>query len=288
MFALSMPTAEIFVPSGIEPDSALPRTTHLAIGAHQDDLEIMAIEGILACYRQPGRAFTGVVVTDGRGAPRSGPYAGCSDDDMVHIRREEQKNAARIGQFNAQILLDLPSSAVKDTRAGGPAVDDLFAIVNACRAGTIYAHNLADKHDTHVAVALRTIEALRRLPADARPARLLGCEVWRDLDWLCDEDKAVLDASANDGLQHALLAVFDSQVSGGKRYDLAALGRRRANATFHQPRGVDAATGAVFAMDLTPLLHDDTLDPAAYTLAHIDRFREDVRARLARYAPTGQ
>ena len=59
----------------------------------------------------------------------------------------------------------------------------------------MYTHNLADKHETHVAVALRTIAAIRGLPEEERPARLLGCEVWRDLDWMLDEEKVVLDLS---------------------------------------------------------------------------------------------
>jgi hypothetical protein len=57
---------------------------------------------------------------------------------------------------------------------------------------------------------------------------VLGCEVWRDLDWLLDSDKVALDSSAKPELAAALLKVFDSQISGGKRYDLATLGRRAA------------------------------------------------------------
>ena len=39
--------AEIFVPEGTPALQALARTTHLAIAAHEDDIEIMAIDGIL-------------------------------------------------------------------------------------------------------------------------------------------------------------------------------------------------------------------------------------------------
>ena len=35
----------------------------------------------------------------------------------------------------------------------------------------------------------------------------------------------------------ALCGVFDSQISGGKRYDSRIRGRQLANATFHDPRG---------------------------------------------------
>ena len=37
----------------------LARTTDLCIGAHQDDIEIMAYGPIAACYGDPTRAFTG-------------------------------------------------------------------------------------------------------------------------------------------------------------------------------------------------------------------------------------
>ena len=52
----------------------------------------------------------------------------------------------------------------------------------------------------------------------------------------------------------SLLGVFDSQVCGGKRYDLATMGRRRANATYLASHGVDESTSLIFGMDLTPLM----------------------------------
>ena len=62
----SLPTAEIYVPDGRPAAEALARTTHLAIGAHQDDLEIMAADGILQCFQRDERGFTGVVVTSSK------------------------------------------------------------------------------------------------------------------------------------------------------------------------------------------------------------------------------
>ena len=78
---------------------------------------------------------------------------------------------------------------------------------------------------THVAAALRVICALRSFPDDLHPEKLYGCEVWRSLDWLCDEDKVVFDVSAYPNISAALIGVFDSQITGGKRYDLAAPAR---------------------------------------------------------------
>ena len=58
------------------------------------------------------------------------------------------------------------------------------------------------------------------------------------------------------------------------------LGRRRANATFFESHGVDRSNALAFAMDLTPLAHDDTLDIVDYVTGFIGRFRADVAAKL--------
>ena len=68
-----------------------------------------------------------------------------------------------------------------------------------------------------------------------------------------------------------LIGAFDSQIAGGKRYDLAAAGRKRANATFLDSHAVDRATAVEYAMDLTPLVRDPTLDVTRWTLQLVER-----------------
>jgi hypothetical protein len=131
-------------------------------------------------------------------------------------------------------------------------------------------------------VALKVIAAIRSLPADERPQKLYGCEVWRDLDWMVDADKVGMNLTHHENLQAALLGVFDSQIAGGKRYDLATLGRRRANATYFESHGVDVTLGLSYAMDLTPLIADVTQEPAAFVQSHIQRFARDVAERVKR------
>lgn len=275
----SLSSAEVYIPDGKAFPDALSRTTHLAVGAHQDDLEIMAFDGIIACFQKADKWFSGVVVTNGGGSPRTGVYADNTDEDMMAVRRTEQKKAAMVGEYAAQFLLDQPSSAVKDA-ANSQVVDDLYAILEATRPEVVYTHNPADKHDTHVGVMLRLVAAIRKMPVEARPKKLYGCEVWRDLDWMNDGDKVAFDVSAHENLQAALLGVFDSQVAGGKRYDLATMGRRRAHATYHASHGVDTSTGIVFAIDLTPLITDETLTVLELTQQHIDRFTSEVSERM--------
>ena len=149
---LQVETAEIFVPDGRPTAEALARTTHMAIAAHQDDLEIMAFDGILRCFQQDDRGFCGIVITDGSGSPRDDLYRDYSDEEMQAVRRKEQKKAAVVGEYTAQVLLDYPSAVVKDWNNPAPT-DDLVALLQAAHPQVVYTHNLADKHDTHVAVA---------------------------------------------------------------------------------------------------------------------------------------
>jgi LmbE family N-acetylglucosaminyl deacetylase len=271
--------ADLFIPDGRSPEEAFARTTHLAVGAHQDDVEIMAIDGILACFQRDDRWFSAVILTDGAGSPRAGPYADVSDEAMQSIRAEEQKKAAVVGEYAAVALLGYPSRAVKDPSDDRP-VRDLETLLRAAHPEIVYTHNPADKHPTHVAVALKTIAAIRSLSPADRPRRLYGCEVWRSLDWMLDQDRTAFDCSASEGLQMALLGVFDSQISGGKRYDLATMARRRAHATYDESHGVDVGTGLAYAMDLTPLIEDASLDVVAYVTGFLERFSEDVRRKL--------
>lgn len=274
-------SARIYIPDQTPETEALAKTTFLCIAAHQDDIEIMAAQPILECFQQPQKGFTGVVMTDGRGSPRIGTYAQTTDEEMRLVRIKEQCKAADIGEYAALVLLDYPSVEVKDAANGG-CVEDIIQIIRVARPKIIFTHNLADKHDTHVAVGLRVIEALRRLAPDERPQKVLGCEVWRSLDWMNDDDKVVMDLSSHENLQHALLGVFDSQIAGGKRYDLAAMSRRRANATFFESHGVDVMTGMSVAMDLTTLMNDSNVQPSDYIMEYIHRFEVDIKARIGR------
>ena len=276
-------TAELFVPDGKPEAEALARVTHLGVGAHQDDLEIMAYDGILKCFGHATDWFCGVTVTNGAGSPRSGLYARYSDEDMQKIRRVEQKKAAVVGEYGAMVFLDHTSGEVKDPRDAGPR-EDLKALMLKTKPKVVYTHNLADKHDTHVSVALRTIQALRELPESARPGRLLGCEVWRDLDWMMDTDKVPLDVSAHENLGMALVGLYDSQISGGKRYDISTMGRRRANATYFASHGVDEAELLIYAVDMTPLIQDPKRDIAAYIQGYLDRFSGEVTARIKKHS----
>jgi LmbE family N-acetylglucosaminyl deacetylase len=270
---------DIFIPDGAPLEAALARTTHLCISAHQDDIEIMAYHGIAECFGQKDKWFSGVVATNGAGSPRSGIYGGYTDEEMQKVRLIEQRKAAYVGDYACQIQLGYTSSQVKNPSETA-LVEDLKRILRAMQPEVVYLHNPADKHDTHIGVLLRSIAALRAVRDKVRPKKVYGCEVWRNLDWMPDEAKQVLPSSAKPNIAAALVGVFDSQISGGKRYDLATAGRRLANATYFASHGTDQETALSFAMDLTPLIEDPSLSIAQYVLGFIDNFRADVERRL--------
>ncbi|MBK1877763.1 PIG-L deacetylase family protein [Pelagicoccus mobilis] len=272
-----------FVPDGVGLQSAQKRVSHMAIGAHQDDLEIFAYHGIAACYRSASNWFAGVTVTDGGGSARIGPYQHFSDEQMKEERHREQNRAAKMGGYSFQAQLGVPSKVIKDEAASVELVDELYELLDACRPHTLYLHNPADKHDTHVAVLSRCVAALRRMALEDRPKRIYGCEVWRDLDWLDDEYKVALPVDDHPILARDLVAVFESQIAGGKDYISATLGRRHANATFYQSHSVDKVNGYTFAMDLSPLLADDNLSMREFTMQHLERFKSDVSDRIQKY-----
>ena len=272
--------ADLYIPDNRSVPGALARTTHLAVGAHQDDLEFMALHGILECYRRDDLWFGGVVCTDGAGSARTGPYADHTDEAMRAARAREQRAAAAVGEYAFAAQLGHPSAHAKRPGARAPLTEDLTILLEATRPRILYTHNPFDKHATHVGVLIALLEALRSLPAEARPERLLGCEVWRGLDWLPDADKVVLDVSDRPNLAAALHGVFDSQIAGGKRYDLAVLGRHRANATFLQSHATDACDSASYAVDLTPLTAADAPSLGEFVEERAAAFTDDLRATL--------
>ncbi len=109
------------------------------------------------------------------------------------------------------------------------------------------------------------------MPSKQRPKTLYGAEVWRDLDWLPDTRKTVLNVG--DRLQIAGDKCHD-------RHDLATFGRRQAHATFLDSHATDDIDAAIYAIDPSSLFHDDMLDIADYTTGFIEEFQQLVTQQL--------
>ncbi len=270
---------EFYVPDHINLEAAFKRTTHMAVLAHHDDIEIGAFDGVLQTFQQKDKWFFGVVVTDGSGSSRGGAYKNYTNEDMMKVRNLEQKKAAMLGEYGLQAFINAPSSQTKDPK-DQVVVEEIKKMILDANPEVIYTHNLADKHDTHIGVVTKTIKAIRLIEPKLRPKHLYAVEVWRDLDWLMDDEKVVFNVGGRPNLAASLVEVFDSQIDGAKRYDLAAIGRRLANATFSTAHAVDQSEAVINGMDLTPLIKDDSIDMVEFILQAIDRFKKDVEHKI--------
>ena len=271
-----------YIPDGVTLSQALSRTTHLAIAAHPDDIEIIGFHGISRCYQVADQWFTGIVVTDGSGSPRGAPFQAYSDAEMIAARVEEQQQAAKLGEYSAVLQLGFCSDEVKG-RINLSLVEYLSVQLALTQPDTVYLHNLADRHNTHIGVCIHALEALRKLPKAIRPESVYGIEVWRNLDWLPEEHRIRLDVSAHTDLFNKLIRVFESQIGGGKRYEQALPGRQSANATFDQSHVVDQSSAITLAMDLSGLVQDEHIAYSDFMEAVFCDFTTDVIQRINGY-----
>jgi LmbE family N-acetylglucosaminyl deacetylase len=268
------PDSEIHILDGSSQKHGLAKTTHLGIGAHQDDLEIIAVPGILTSHSQPNLHFSGVIVSNGSGAPRGPGFEDYSESQYIKIRNQEQIQAANIGQYQALILLGYQSSSIRNPlQTDVPA--DLTGIIELTSPEIIYTHNPFDRHPTHAAVCFRTIAALRELPESKKPSQVFGLACWRDLDWLAPDQIIPFDCSDNQQLQRDLLDVFQSQ-NAGKAYTEGVLARRKSGATFYNSHQLNQMDSLVLGLDLTPLIDDPQLDLRIY----LDRYLKDFYSEI--------
>ena len=132
---------------------------------------------------------------------------------------------------------------------------------------------------------MRAIAALRAVRDETRPEKVYGCEVWRDLDWLPDDEKA--GAGSFGAVEYRGGAGRGLRFAGQRRQavrsgDRRAAGWRMPRTSRRTARIEESALN--FAMDLTPLVDDPELPIADYVLGFIDRFRVDVEKRIGSVA----
>lgn len=223
----------------------------LIIGAHPDDAEFMAYQIISQAYKNEKIAIHVVILTDGANSPRTGIYSSYDGETMIKVREEEQVNAMKIGEYTSLMMLNYTSGEIKslDQRAK----DDIKMIIDEIKPSSIYIHNPFDKHPTHIGSCRLSLLSINELKPDY-VEHVFGCEVWQSLEWLPIEDKINSDTSLyHEELFKPLVASFVSQIAGGKNYDVALIGRWKANATFLDSHTVDLFEYVSFMCDLTPV-----------------------------------
>ena len=251
------------------------QSTHLGIGAHADDLEIMAYHGIAECYESDVCVFSGITVTDGVGSPQSESEK-LDREQLRVVRQSEQIAAAELGRYGFIAQLNYTSSEVKSAEYA-EIVQDIFNLLQRSKPRVVYLHQPGDKHPTHLAVLRASVEALQRMRVEDRPKQVYGCEVWRDLDWLSDEKKIYLPTDAYPELAEEIISVFQSQIRAGVAYDKGAIGRRIANGTFADPHIVREGDSFTLAMDLMPVVKGE-VTLCEMVLQEIEVFKESVKS----------
>ena len=251
----------------------------LCICAHQDDCEIMAVDGILKGYYSKSRSFALVETTDGGGSARTGKFKDYTDEEMKKVRIKEQQAASEVGKYNVLYMLNYTSKEVKD-RNNKELVNEYVNIIKELKPEVIYTHSPLDKHPTHLGVVVKVIEALRKLDKKEQPKVLYGCEVWRGLDWIKDDRKVGFDVSRNLKLQKKLLNVFESQIAGGKEYATATFGRRSQNATYFQSHSVDSYKMVSYAIDMTELMKDKNKSIKEFALSFVNDLYQEIDQAL--------
>lgn len=169
-------------------------------------------------------------------------------------------------------MLNYKSKDVKN-KNNKNILGDIKTIIEYTKPDIVYTHSLTDRHQTHVATAIRVIEAFREIDIGIRPKKLYGCEVWGSLDWLGQEDKVVFDVSNNVNISQALVGVFNSQICDDKRYDIATIARREANATFSKIATEKGAKFVNYAMDMTNIIGASNKEILNYLDYQIENFK---------------
>ena len=250
-------------------------TNLLAIGAHHDDIEVMAMDGILKAYGSKKYSFYACVLSDGAHFSKMGKYSDISDKEMIETRNQEQIRASQIGEYANLVFLKHTREDIENNEKD-VVIKNIQKVILEVQPDVVYTHNIFDKGDIHTLTAIRVIEAILGLEEDKRPRLLYGCEIFRSLDWLPDKYKVVFDLSENKELQSRLIGVYDTRMEQSRNYNKAVVGRKLAHATFgNSNSSIDEEKLIWYGINLTPVIQKGiTLDE--YCVKILNDFNKEL------------
>ena len=252
----------------------------VCICAHPNDCEIMAIDGIQRGYRASKYTFACVVTTDGADAERNGRFAKATDKRMIAVSMQEQKRAANIGRYHAVYFMNYSAEEARD-QENEDIVNEYVEIVKELKPRIIYTHSLLDRNPTHVAVAVKVINALRTMKKGDQPKVLYGCESERDLDWVIPSKIVTFNVSKNLRLQRQLISAHKSSIMS-RDYINAAIGRRLVNAVFNKDEKRKTAKMTAKAINMTTLLRRKEFPIKRFAMSFVDDLYTDINEMMDR------
>lgn len=252
----------------------------VCICAHPDDCEIMAIDGIQRGYRASKYTFACVVTTDGADAERAGRYTKMEDQRMAHIMMNEQKKAANIGRYHAVYFMNYSNEEARN-QENEDIVNEYVEIIKELKPRVVYTHSILDRHPTHVAVAIKVINAIRSMKKGDQPKVLYGCESERNLDWLDPSKVVTFNVSKNMRLQRQLIACHKSS-NASRDYINACIGRRLVNAVFNRDEKKKTAKLTTKAINMTTLLRRKDFPIKRYAMSFVDDLYTEINDMMDR------
>ena len=268
---------KVYVPSKQPLKEVYAKSKHLAIVAHADDIEMLALRPIT----QRSQGFFGIVMGDNKGRPLKPEYKKVSLSKVQNIRESEQEKVARLAKYRGVAFLRLKSKDIKNVRKKEQVVKAIYELIKDMPLKEVYTHSLFDNHPTHVAVAEITIAALKKLPLANRPKAVYGMEVWGSLEWLPDRYKVAFDVSGSVAFIKKLLSFYKSQSYKGHRYDEALLARLKANAMFGKTHNFSTKKALVYGLDLLALLKKGSPSCKKYIEGIIEEFLKEKKNNLS-------
>lgn len=235
---------------------SLPAASVLVLAPHPDD-ETYGCGGAIIGHVEQGVPVRVITLSDG-----GGTLEGKVREAHVRERRDESREAAHVLGYGQPIFWDIPDRNL--VYGEGLILRIMEALAGA---DLVYAPSLEELHPDHRAVAMATIEAVRRT---GRGIRLALYEVSAPL-----RPNALIDISAAAPRKAAAMRCFGSQLQG-QHYDqqVAALNRFR---TYTLPAAVSAAEAFV-------VVSADELarEPLRFHFADNDRHQAEAAERALR------
>ncbi len=275
---------EFFSPFNLELSKALASAKIIGIGAHSDDLDFMCLSAIEAGRKAGASNFLGVVVSDGSGSTRGEAFKDLSPAAFAEVRKREQREAATWASYSGVIQLNHSSALIRQAKAE-KLESDFLEIFGNGKIETVFTHSPFDRHPTHRALCVHLLRALQKLPKSRRPKKVIGCEVWRSLDWIPASKKIIFPVSSSESQMKTLFDLYQSQIVGAKNYTQAVIGRKRSNATFSESHLADNSAFAEYGIDLTAVA-TGKITLQKYAQQMLDLFQQEILKELKPYRET--
>jgi hypothetical protein len=196
-----------------------------------------------------------------------------TDDAMRTIRQREQEKAAVVGEYAAVVMLDRTSADVQ-----GPGhvalVQELTDLLRAARPEVVYTHSPRTGIRRTYRWSSPPWPPAARCPPASAPRESSAARCGATSSGSPQRTRSRSDVSGRDSMGAALMGVFESQIVGGKRYDLAVPARRLAHADVHTTRTPSMRAGGPLPRHgPDPARAGAGRSVAAYVQECIDRFR---------------